>query len=196
MTARFINKVPLGTNKRPKKFYALIRAIAGDSKKSFVDEDFLWEAYTFARDAHKGQMRKSGEPYFEHPYNTAKILSEMNMDPVTVAGGLLHDVIEDTGIRYEDIERKFGAEVARLVEGVTKISGIRFRNKQEKQADNFRKMLLSVAQDIRVLIIKLADRYHNMQTLDSLPPVKRRRIAIETRDVYAPLAHRLGMFKL
>ncbi len=196
MTAKSINKVVSGTNKKPKKFYALIRLKKGNSNNSSIDEDFLWKAYTFARDAHKGQIRKSGKPYFEHPYSTAKILSEMNMDSITIAGGLLHDVIEDTGVRYEDIERKFGAEVAKLVEGVTKISGIRFRNRQEKQADNFRKMLLSVAQDIRVLIIKLADRYHNMQTLASLPPVKQRRIAIETRDVYAPLAHRLGMFKL
>ncbi len=196
MTAKSINNVVSGTNKKPKKFYALIRSKKGSSNNLSIDEDFLWEAYTFARDAHKGQIRKSGKPYFEHSYSTAKILSEMNMDSVTIAGGLLHDVIEDTGVRYEDIERKFGAEVAELVEGVTKISGIRFRNRQEKQADNFRKMLLSVAQDIRVLIIKLADRYHNMQTLTSLPPVKQRRIAIETRDVYAPLAHRLGMFKL
>lgn len=183
------------TVKRPKKFYALINALDGKLLNSEV-EDFLWNAYSFARDAHRGQMRRSGEPYFEHPYNTAKILAEMNMDAITIAGGLLHDVIEDTGIQYKDIEDRFGKEVAQLVEGVTKISGIVFRNRQEEQADNFRKMLLSVAKDIRVIIIKLADRLHNMRTIDSLPPIKRHRIAIETRDVYAPLAHRLGMYKM
>jgi GTP pyrophosphokinase len=181
--------------KRPKKFYALINALDGKPLNSEI-EDFLWNAYSFARDAHRGQIRKSGEPYFEHPYSTAKILAEMNMDAITIAGGLLHDVIEDTGIQYKDIEDKFGKEVAQLVEGVTKISGIVFRNRQEEQADNFRKMLLSVAEDIRVIIIKLADRLHNMRTVNSLPPIKRHRIAIETRDVYAPLAHRLGMYKL
>lgn len=167
-----------------------------NSPGSSRDEDFLWDAYLFSREAHRGQVRKSGRPYFEHCYHVAKILAEMNMDPVTVAGGLLHDVIEDTDVRYEDVKEKYGVEVAKLVEGVTKISGISFRNRQEKQADNFRKMLLSVAEDIRVIIIKFADRMHNMQTLDSLPAVKRRQIAIETRDVYAPLAHRLGMYKV
>jgi GTP pyrophosphokinase len=196
MTKLLIKQVNLRKGRRPQKFYALLKS--SDNRISFLkeDEDFLWGVYTFAREAHRGQLRKSGEPYFEHPYQTAKILAEMNMDTVTIACGLLHDVIEDTGIRYEDLASRFGEEVAKLVEGVTKISGITFRNRQEEQADNFRKMLLSVADDIRVLIIKLADRAHNMQTLESLPQVKRRRIAIETRDVYAPLAHRLGMFKL
>jgi GTP pyrophosphokinase len=196
MANQLIKKVMLRKGKRPQKFYTLVRSSGNNLPFTESDENFLWDIYTFAREAHRGQLRKSGESYFEHPFQTAKILAEMNMDSVTIACGLLHDVIEDTGVRYEDIKAKFGNEVAKLVEGVTKISGIRFRNRQEEQADNFRKMLLSVAEDIRVLIIKLADRTHNMQTLDSLPPVKRRRIAIETRDVYAPLAHRLGMFKL
>ncbi|MDD5765013.1 MAG: bifunctional (p)ppGpp synthetase/guanosine-3',5'-bis(diphosphate) 3'-pyrophosphohydrolase [Candidatus Marinimicrobia bacterium] len=196
MPTPFISKVFSKSDKRPQKFYALVQNAKGENLFSTADEDFLWDVYVFAREAHRGQMRKSGEAYFEHPYATAKILSDLGMDPITIAGGLLHDVIEDTGIRYEDVEDKFGADVAKLVEGVTKISGITFRNRQEEQADNFRKMLLSVAEDIRVLIIKLADRLHNMQTLESLPPIKQRRIAIETRDVYAPLAHRLGMFKI
>ncbi|MCK4639897.1 MAG: bifunctional (p)ppGpp synthetase/guanosine-3',5'-bis(diphosphate) 3'-pyrophosphohydrolase [Candidatus Marinimicrobia bacterium] len=196
MTNPLIEKVMSKKDKRPQKFYTLVRSSGNNLPFTESDENFLWDVYTFAREAHRGQLRKSGEPYFEHPYQTARVLAEMNMDSVTIACGLLHDVIEDTALRYEDIKVKFGNEVAKLVEGVTKISGIRFRNRQEEQADNFRKMLLSVAEDIRVLIIKLADRTHNMQTLDSLPPVKRRRIAIETRDVYAPLAHRLGMFKL
>ncbi|MBL7066910.1 MAG: bifunctional (p)ppGpp synthetase/guanosine-3',5'-bis(diphosphate) 3'-pyrophosphohydrolase [Candidatus Marinimicrobia bacterium] len=196
MANQLIKKDLSKKDKRPQKFYALVRSSENTVPFTESDENFLWDVYTFAREAHRGQLRKSGESYFEHPYQTARVLAEMNMDSVTIACGLLHDVIEDTGVRYEDIKAKFGNEVAKLVEGATKISGIRFRNHQEEQADNFRKMLLSVAEDIRVLIIKLADRTHNMQTLDSLPPVKRRRIAIETRDVYAPLAHRLGMFKL
>jgi GTP pyrophosphokinase len=198
MATELLNKVLLHSKsqKRPQKFYVLIEKLNQRAPLSKSEEDFLWEVYTFARDSHRGQRRQSGESYFEHPYNTALILADLHMDPVTVAGGLLHDVIEDTDVKFTDIEEKFGIEVAKLVEGVTKISGITFRNRQEEQADNFRKMLLSVAKDIRVLIIKLADRLHNMQTLDSLPQIKQRRIAIETRDVYAPLAHRLGMFKL
>ena len=196
MVQPLMEKVMTRKGRRPQKFYALVRSTEDRISFNKTDEDFLWEVYCFARDAHRGQLRKSGEPYFEHPYQTARILAEMNMDPVTIACGLLHDVIEDTGVKYEDLRARFGDEVAGLVEGVTKISGITFRNRQEEQADNFRKMLLSVAEDIRVLIIKLADRTHNMQTLDSLSHVKSRRIAIETRDVYAPLAHRLGMFKM
>jgi len=181
---------------RPQKYQALVAKMRERAELTPADADLIWAVYLFARDAHRGQRRQSGESYFEHPYQTAKILAEMNMDTITIAGGLLHDVLEDTRVTFDDIAQKFGLELARLVEGVTKISGITFRNRQEEQADNFRKMLLSVAEDIRVLIIKLADRLHNMQTLASLPPIKQRRIAIETRDVYAPLAHRLGMFKL
>lgn len=182
--------------KKPKKFYDLIEPLRQHKALVPADEEFLWEVYCFAREAHRGQRRQSGQPYFDHPYHTAKILAEMNMDPLTIAGGLLHDVVEDTEVKYDDIVQRFGEELAQLVEGVTKISGITFRNRQEEQADNFRKMLISVAEDIRVLIIKMADRLHNMQTLSSLPPIKQRRIAIETRDVYAPLAHRLGMYKV
>jgi len=182
--------------KRPKKFYALLNNHTKGVPFSQTQEDSIWEAYRFARKAHRGQKRKSGVPYFEHPYQTALILSEMNMDVVTIVGGLLHDVIEDTDLNFSDVAEKFGTEVAKLVEGVTKISGITFKNRQEEQADNFRKMLLNVADDIRVIIIKFADRLHNMRTISSLPRAKQRRIAIETRDVYAPLAHRLGMFKI
>jgi len=191
-----LNSTVQSTRKRPQKFYLLQQTLSSRGGVSPADEELLWKAYGFAREAHKGQMRKSGEPYFEHCYQTAKTLAEMNMDVTTVISGLLHDVIEDTKYRQVDVEKEFGAEIARLVEGVTKISGISFRNRQEEQAEHFRKMLLSVAEDIRVLIIKLADRLHNMQTLESLSAVKQRRIAIETRDVYAPLAHRLGMYKL
>lgn len=196
MSQTTVKKMRTRKRRRPQKFYALLRSPEHGAPFLAKEEELLWRVYSFARNAHRGQLRKSGEPYFEHPYQTARILTEMNMDPVTIAGGLLHDVIEDTGIGYDNIREHFGGEIARLVEGVTKISGISFRNWQEEQADNFRKMLLSVAEDIRVLIIKLADRTHNMQTLGSLPTVKQRRIAVETRDVYAPLAHRLGMYKL
>ncbi len=182
--------------KRPKKFFALLNNHTKGVPFSQSHEDLLWEAYRFARKAHRGQKRKSGESYFEHPYQTALILSEMNMDMVTIVGGLLHDVIEDTDLNFTDVAERFGTEVAKLVEGVTKISGITFKNRQEEQADNFRKMLLNVADDIRVIIIKFADRLHNMRTISSLPRSKQRRIAIETRDVYAPLAHRLGMYKI
>jgi len=152
MARPLIDKVLSRKNRRPQKFYALVRSTEDGISFNQADEDFLWEVYCFAREAHRGQLRKSGEPYFEHPYQTARILAEMNMEPVTVACGLLHDVIEDTNVRFEDLETRFGLEVAKLVEGVTKISGISFRNRQEEQADNFRKMLLSVAEDIRVLI--------------------------------------------
>jgi GTP pyrophosphokinase len=181
---------------RPKKFYSLINVRGKGSSVTREQEDFLWKAYKYAREAHRGQKRKSGEPYFEHPYNTALILSEMNMDVVTVASGILHDVIEDTNISFQDISEIISPEVAKLVEGVTKISGIKFKTREDKQADNFRKMLLNVAKDIRVLIIKFADRLHNMRTISSLNKMKQRRIALETKEIYAPLAHRLGMYKL
>ena len=196
MATELLNKVLPRTKQRPQKFLTLISKLNQRAPLTKDEEDFLWEVYSFARNSHRGQRRQSGDSFFEHPYHTALILADLHMDPITVAGGLLHDVIEDTEVTVKDIAEKFGDDVAKLVEGVTKISGITFRNRQEEQADNFRKMLLSVAEDIRVLIIKLADRLHNMQTLDSLPPIKQRRVAIETRDVYAPLAHRLGMFKL
>lgn len=159
-------------------------------------EEFIWHAYSFGKEAHKGQLRKSGEPYFTHCVGVATILAEMNLDPVTISAALLHDVIEDTGYTVKDVAKEFSDEVARLVDGVTKLSDIKFRSEKDKQAVNFRKMLLSVADDIRVIIIKFADRLHNMRTLEYLPAMKQRRIARETRDVYAPLAHRLGMYRI
>jgi len=181
---------------RPKKFYTLTEIRGKGSVISQEQEDFLWKVYKYAREAHRGQKRKSGEPYFEHPYQTALILSELNMDVLTVASGMLHDVIEDTNISFQEIAEVIHPEVAQLVEGVTKISGIKFKTHEDKQADNFRKMLLNVAKDIRVLIIKFADRLHNMRTIGSLNKNKQRRIALETKEIYAPLAHRLGMYKL
>jgi len=156
----------------------------------------IQKAYLFGKEAHKGQLRRSGEPYFTHCVEVATILAEMKLDSVTVSAALLHDVIEDTGYSVKDVAREFSTELANLVDGVTKLSDIKFKSEEDKQAVNFRKMLLSVADDIRVIIIKFADRLHNMRTLEHLPAVKQRRIARETRDVYAPLAHRLGMHRV
>ena len=161
-----------------------------------VDQKLLEKAFIFARDAHKDQLRKSGDPYFSHPLEVAKILTELKMDYVTVAGGFLHDVVEDTGISIDEVTEQFGPEVALLVDGVTKISELKFDSVEKRQAENFRKMILSMVKDIRVILIKFADRLHNMRTLNYLPERKQRRIAIETRDVYAPLAHRLGIAKV
>jgi len=161
-----------------------------------LDVDLLTRAYRFSERAHAGQKRSSGDAYVSHCVEVAKILAELHLDSVTVASGLIHDVIEDTGVTVEEIERDFGAEIAGIVDGVTKIGNITFRSTQERQVENYRKLLLSIAKDARVILIKLADRLHNMRTLDYLSEEKRRRIAQETMDLYAPLAHRFGMAKL
>jgi len=151
------------------------------------------EAYVLAKDAHDGQMRSSGDPYITHPVAVASILADMHMDYETLMAALLHDVIEDTHYEQSDLAEAFGDTVAELVEGVSKLDKIAFSTKQEAQAENFRKMMMAMVQDIRVILIKLADRTHNMRTLGSLRPDKRRRIALETLEIYAPLAHRLGI---
>ncbi len=153
----------------------------------------LWKAYEFGYRYHEGQKRLSGEPYFNHCIEVANTLASWNMDYTTIMAGLLHDVVEDTDITVKDLEKEFDKDLANLVDGLTKISGIEFSTRKEKQAGNFMKMLLSVAKDIRVIIIKFADRMHNMRTIEYLPKLKQHRIAKETRDVYSPLAHRLGM---
>ncbi len=153
----------------------------------------LWGAYSFGSHYHEHQQRQSGRPYFEHCLAVGKILAGWNMDHVTVIGGLLHDTVEDTEVTLPMLEEKFGDDIARLVDGVTKLGDIKFSSRKAKQTGNIMKMLLSVAKDLRVIIIKFADRLHNMKTIRHLSPVKQRRIAIETRDVYSPLAHRLGM---
>lgn len=158
--------------------------------------ELINRAFDFSYDSHRDQLRKSGAPYFEHCFEVAKILINLKMDSTTIAGGLLHDVAEDTGVTVEDIGEEFGPEVALLVDGVTKISGLKFDSVEKRQAENFRKMIISMVRDIRVIMIKFADRLHNMRTLEHLAPKKQRRIAIETRDVYAPLAHRLGLAKI
>ena len=154
------------------------------------------KAYRFASQYHAGQMRASGEPYMSHPVAVSKILAGMRMDVVSIETGLLHDVVEDTSVTTADIQKNFGDEVARCVDGVTKLSKINFFSAEDRQAESYRKMLLAMVNDIRVIIVKLADRLHNMRTLGSLSPERRERIARETLEIYAPIAHRLGMGKV
>ena len=142
---------------------------------------------------HQGQKRQSGDPYFVHPVGVACIIAELQLDVPSVVTGLLHDTVEDTLTTLEQIQSEFGEEIATLVDGVTKISQINFTSREEKQAENFRKMVLAMARDIRVILVKLADRTDNMRTLDHLAPERQREIAQETLDIYAPLAHRLGI---
>ncbi|GMR20099.1 MAG: bifunctional GTP diphosphokinase/guanosine-3',5'-bis pyrophosphate 3'-pyrophosphohydrolase [Gammaproteobacteria bacterium] len=153
----------------------------------------VYEAYLFGAEAHKGQRRHSGEPYIYHPLEVARILADMHLDGPSIIAAILHDVIEDTGTAKEQLAEKFGEDVAELVDGVSKIGQIKFSSKEEEQAENFRKMLLAMARDIRVVIIKLADRLHNMRTMSPLSREKQRRIAHETMDIYAPIANRLGV---
>src|SRR5687767_9818720 len=161
-----------------------------------ADIELLRRAYVFSAFEHKGQVRHSGEPYLVHPLEVADQLADMKLDVVAIAAGLLHDIVEDTQTPIERIAELFGQEVAHVVEGVTKISAIRFSSSEERQAENFRKMLLAMVDDIRVILVKLADRLHNMRTLNHLPEERRLPVAQETRDIYAPIANRLGMSKL
>ena len=158
--------------------------------------ELIQRGYVASAKFHKGQVRMNGEPYLTHPLEVASILAEMRLDTVTVTAGLLHDVLEDTLMTPEEVKRQFGDEVYQIVEGVSKISQVRFTSKHEKQAENFRKMLLAMVGDIRVLLVKLSDRLHNMRTLQYLSPERRERISLETLEIYAPLAHRLGMAKI
>lgn len=153
----------------------------------------VWAAYRFSDIAHEGQTRKSGDPYITHPVAVAGILAELHMDTPTLIAALLHDVVEDTGVTNQEVSEKFGKQVAELVDGLSKLDKIEFQSATQAQAENFRKMLLAMSQDVRVILVKLADRLHNMSTLDAMSPEKRRRIARETLEIYAPIANRLGL---
>src|SRR5438067_11882064 len=161
-----------------------------------ADLDLLRRAYFFSAREHKGQTRASGEPYLVHPLEVGNILADMRLDAISVSTGLLHDVVEDTLVDLETIRQYIGDEITQLVDGLTKIAQISNISQEEQQAENVRKMLLAMIKDVRVVLVKLADRLHNMRTLQFLKPEKRRRIAQETMDIYAPIAHRLGMGKL
>lgn len=158
-----------------------------------ADLEIVSRAYKFSETAHSGQIRRSGEPYISHPLGVAAILAELQLDVPSIITGLLHDTVEDTSVTLKDIESEFGSTVARLVDGVTKISLMKFRNTHEKQGENIRKMIVAMGKDVRVVLVKLADRLHNMRSLSHLPPEKQARIAEETLDIYAPLASRLGI---
>jgi GTP diphosphokinase / guanosine-3',5'-bis(diphosphate) 3'-diphosphatase len=161
-----------------------------------LDADVIARAYRFSADRHVGQKRASGEDYIRHCIDVATILAELHLDTHSIAAGLIHDVVEDTGTSLDEVRREFGDEIARIVDGLTKIAKVQFRSNTEQQVENYRKLLLSMATDARVIVIKLADRLHNMRTLEHLRREKQRRIAQETREIYAPLAHRLGMAQI
>ena len=174
----------------------IIATMNSHGKLSPETEDSLRRAYGLCREAHADQVRLSGEPYYIHPLAVAQILAEMGMDWETVAAGLLHDVIEDTKYGYDEIKEMFGPDVALLVDGVTKLRKIKYVSREDQQVENLRKMFFAMAKDIRVILIKLADRLHNMRTLKYMSPEKQRIIAKETLDVFAPLAHRLGISQI
>jgi GTP pyrophosphokinase len=176
------------------RFEALLRQI--QSNRPHEDISLIRKAWEFCVQHHDGQIRASGEPYIIHPLGVAEVLAEMKLDATAIAAGLLHDSVEDTPATTEEIESGFGDQVAHIVEGVTKIDKIQFANREDRQAENVRKMLLAMVSDVRVVLIKMADRLHNMRTLEHLQPERRDAIARETQDIYAPLAHRLGMGKV
>ena len=176
------------------KFPELMRRMRENRPSDALE--IIKKAYEFSQKHHAGQTRASGEPYLVHPLEVALILADMKIDPAAIAAGLLHDSVEDTFVTVVDIRKEFGEQVAHIVEGVTKINAIDFATREEQQAENLRKMMLAMVDDIRVVLIKLADRLHNMRTLEHLPPDRRQTIAQETLDIYAPIAHRLGMGKI
>jgi GTP pyrophosphokinase len=176
------------------KFRELLRTMRANRPGD--DLELVRKAYEFSQKHHAGQSRASGEPYLVHPLGVARVLAEMKMDAVAVAAGLLHDSVEDTSVTIVDIRKEFGEQVAHIVEGVTKISQIDFATREEQQAENLRKMMLAMVDDIRVVLIKLADRLHNMRTLEHLTPERQQKIAKETLEIYGPIAHRLGMGKI
>lgn len=186
--------VPPVQQRRKARFEDIVEALQADGRT--CDERFLREVFEFSAAMHGNQTRHSGEPYVTHPVAVALLLAELKFDEVCVAVGLLHDVLEDTLSTKETLEKRFGREIADLVDGVTKIGRHSYVRKDEAQAETFRKMILASAKDLRVIVVKLADRLHNMLTLESLPPEKQRRISRETLEIYSPIAHRLGMARV
>ncbi|MGH2636997.1 MAG: RelA/SpoT family protein, partial [Actinomycetota bacterium] len=175
----------------PEGLDGLLRTVKSYNAKADLKE--IERAYRFAEEHHEGQTRLSGEPFIEHPLAVARVLADLGLDTTTLQAALLHDTVEDTDVTLGTLEEGFGPEVARIVDGLTKLESITFRSREQEQAENVRKMIVAMSGDIRVLLIKLADRLHNMRTLAPLAPEKRRRIATETLDIYGPLAHRLGV---
>ena len=194
--SRLLKIIPNYNSKYPKGFQKIIEAFSEEYKLIDKDIDLLWRAYQFGEKAHKGQNRESGAPYFDHCIEVCIKLIYWHMDVDTLVAGLLHDTIEDTPVTKNELQKEFNPDIGNLVSAVSKLSGIKFRDQKHKQAENLIKMFLAVAKDLRVIIIKFSDRLHNMKTLKYLPENKQSRIAIETREVYAPLAHRLGMNQL
>src|SRR5713101_7472623 len=182
-------RLPVGPT--PKEIEDIVREVKVHHPRADVRE--MVRAFELARVAHEGQLRKSGELFIQHPIGVARILARLGMDSTSIVGALLHDAVEDTDVELEDIEASFGAEVALIIDGLTKLDKIQFRSKEQERAENLRKMIVAMAKDLRVLIIKLADRLHNMRTLTALAPAKREHVATETLEIYAPLADRLGM---
>ncbi|MGL6072099.1 HD domain-containing protein, partial [Craterilacuibacter sp.] len=170
---------------------ALFESASGYLKPE--DVQLLRQAFDVSREAHEGQTRKSGEPYITHPLAVAQMLIDWRMDAQGVAAALLHDVLEDTGVSKSTLTEKFGKTIADLVDGLSKLERLEYQTKEDAQAENFRKMVLAMARDVRVIIVKLADRSHNMRTLDSMREDKRKRIALETLEIYAPIANRIGL---
>ena len=183
------------TTKRPVPVRGIPRSLARalEPHRGRIDADAVRAAYELAAEAHSGQTRASGEPYISHAIEVATILANLGLDTASLVSALVHDVVEDTAVSIQAIREVLGDEVAAIVDGVTKIGRVRFRSNTEQQVENYRKLLLSMARDARVILVKLADRLHNMRTLQHLPPEKQKPIARETREIYAPLAHRLGM---
>ena len=173
-----------------------LKKILSASAANTYDMDKIEKAYKFAEKAHGDQRRVSGIPYILHPVSVACIVAELGMDTDSVCGALLHDTVEDTGVTLEEVTKLFGADVAKLIDGVTKISKIPYSTREQQQAENIRKMLIAMADDIRVIIIKLADRLHNMRTMQYQSPAKQVEKSRETMDIYSPIAHRLGISKI
>src|SRR5437588_922155 len=161
-----------------------------------VDRDLITRAFLFAADAHEGQQRRSGEDFVLHPWGAAKICAQLQLDDETIAAALLHDVVEDTDVQLDDVRAEFGEEIAKLVEGVTKLTRVQFQSREQAEAENYRKLIIAMAEDVRVILIKLADRLHNLREIEYLGKQKQLQKARETLEVYAPLAHRLGIHKL